>query len=159
MDERLTKYRITEATKGDIDRIMAMALDFASSTKYGALFPINEGRLREVVTMILDGLGTVLLAEAVEDGGIQAAGMLALVVMPHPFSDTMYAEELAWWIAPAFRKGRLGIKLLDAAETWAAGNKSVSMVKLSAPTDDVGRFLKRRGYDAIETHWIKRVTG
>lgn len=72
----------------------------------------------------------------------------------HPFGAGRMAKESVWYICPAAR-GRGGIKMLDAYEAWAReqGCQSVGMASLA--TNDVSRIYERRGYAAVETHFLK----
>lgn len=144
-----------------------MATRFLLESRYGAMFdnkatPVSIGEL--VVNVM--SLGVILVAE-VEPGGprwTQGAdpspaivGMIAIVVLPHPLSGVNYAEEVAWWVEPEYRDGTLGPRMLRSAEEWATRNRA-NVVKMVAPAgSDVGRFLEKVGYQAVETAYIKSV--
>lgn len=83
--------------------------------------------------------------------------MLAIVVLPHPITGRLYADELAWWVEPRFRRGRIGPTMLKHAEAWAR-QKGATVLKMVAPAGtDVGRFYEATGYRAVETAYQKRL--
>jgi GNAT superfamily N-acetyltransferase len=91
----------------------------------------------------------------IDPGGL--VGMIALFCAPHPITGEPYADELCWWVEPAYRRGNLGLKLLRCAERWAT-TKGATMLKMVAPEGtDIGRFYERVGYRAVETAYQKRL--
>jgi len=176
----MSQCRIRPATIADVDTLVVMSARFLELTPYGALFPPMPGHLEMLARLVLEH-GTALLAElhpvdcegfvphpceacpeglkCARCGGPasehRVVGMLGLVVVPHPLTGAMYVEEVVWWVQPEARGGLVGPKLLQAAEEWVS-TKNVTMVKMVAPAgSDVGTFLERRGYSAVETAFIK----
>jgi GNAT superfamily N-acetyltransferase len=145
---------VRAATPADRDLITAMALRFHASTPYASLLavdPIRIGLLFDLAT----AQGVVLVAENVE--ALDILGFLGLVVLEHPLSGDRYAEEVAWWVEPAYRSGTLGPKLLREAEAWCRRAGCV-FLKMAAPAGTtVGLFYERQGYAAVETAFLKRV--
>jgi hypothetical protein len=87
--------------------------------------------------------------------GPRAVGMLALVVLPHPMTGRPFADEVAWWVEPEYRKGLAGPQLLRRAERYAQ-DAGLSLIKMVAPAaSSVGAFYERRGYVAVETAYQK----
>lgn len=146
---------IREATAADLPALHAMALEFLATSRYGALLTAERPQIDALVTLLqTSGAGVVLVAC---DGEI-LIGMLALIVGPHPLSGELMADELAWWVAPLAREGRVGLRLLRAAEGWAVAH-GVVWLTLVEPLalEAVGRYA-RLGYTAIETRSVKRLT-
>lgn len=143
---------IRPATHADTDRLVELGARFLAGTAYGQLVAFVPTQLRALIAHVLR-LGVVFVAEV--DGRLE--GLLAIVALEHPMSGERYAEELAWWVEPAFRGSSIGPRLLRAGESWTREN-GLAMLKMVAPADtDVGAFYARRGYVAIETSWVKRL--
>lgn len=84
-------------------------------------------------------------------------GVFAAIIHPHFFSIERCAQELVWWVEPAYR-GRGAVKMLAEYEVWARskGCHAVNMVGLG--TDPVTtRLYERHGYTAQERHFLKRL--
>lgn len=144
---------IREATAADLPALHGMVQEFLQTSRYGLVLSAEPGRV-EATVGLLEALGGVVL---VADDGGTLVGLLALVVGPHPLTGEVVAEELAWWVAPVARYGRVGLRLLRAAEAWAR-DQGVVWLTLADPLalDTVGRYA-RFGYTAIETRSIKRL--
>jgi hypothetical protein len=82
-------------------------------------------------------------------------GMLALIAYEHPLTGRRVGEELAWWVEPEHRGGTAAGRLERHMLRWSVQNQ-LHMVKMVAPSgSSVGDFYDKRGYQALETHWIK----
>lgn len=142
---------IRAATIDDADAIVTLAEHFLSQTAYGALLPVTRERLVALVDPICTS-GVIF----VDDEGGALVGFLALVAGEHPYSGVAFAEELAWWVEPAYR-GRRGLALLEAAEAWARGH-ALAFLKMVAPADSaIGALYRRRGYTAVEVAYQKPI--
>lgn len=86
--------------------------------------------------------------------GNPARGVLMAVAFDHPFGAGRIAKETVWFVTPDAR-GRGAIKMLDAYEVWARSVGCVSVGMASLTTNDVSRIYERRGYSAVETHFMK----
>lgn len=83
-------------------------------------------------------------------------GFLMAHCAPHPFWPVMVAQELAWWVTPAYR-GRGALKLLDAYEQWAK-EKGCALVGMAHLGDErLTHLYERRGYQKIETSFLTRL--
>ena len=142
-----------------------MATRFLIESQYGALFDeqATPAAIRELIAHVMK-LGTIFVAEfderdprwvqGVEQPGDRVVGMLAIVLIPHPLSGQIIAEEIAWWVEPEARGWMIGPHMLRAAEVWAT-RKGANMVKMVAPAGStIGTFYERDGYRAIETAFI-----
>jgi len=145
-------HTIREATVEDIPAIVEMAGHFLATTPYGQLLGFYPERMANLALKVLE-LGTILLAS----DGPRVIGMIAVVAVPHPFNGVPYADELVWWVEPAYRAGSLGPRLLHALEGWAV-NRQLSLLRMVAPAGtEVGRFYERHGYSAIETSYVRKL--
>ncbi|WP_196258561.1 GNAT family N-acetyltransferase [Pelagibacterium limicola] len=87
--------------------------------------------------------------------GDQPQGVLLASAQDHPFGPARYAMETVWWVAPDAR-GRAAGAMLDAYEDWARGLGCAfcQMAALvSFPQAEI--LYRRRGYRAVETHFLK----
>jgi GNAT superfamily N-acetyltransferase len=87
----------------------------------------------------------------------QVVGLLLLMTRPSYFSNLRHAEEVAWWVSPEYRTGRLGIKLLRAAQEWCS-HSGVDVLQMSAPAgSSTGEFLRRDGFTFVEEMHLIRI--
>jgi GNAT superfamily N-acetyltransferase len=147
---------LTRMTVDDVDAVLVMCHRFFNEWHdRRALGPLDEPMVRAVLeTIVLDpdkGAGWLAHVDGVP------AGMLLMGLTPNLITGERTAEELVWWVDPAHRSGRLGIRLLDAAVEWArkSGSQICKMVAPSGST--VGRYLSRRGFAEMETAFILRL--
>ena len=85
----------------------------------------------------------------------RAEGVLMARVFDYELGDVRVAKETVWWIDPDHR-GVAADDMLVAYEAWATGRGATvaGMAALScAPR--AGRLYERRGYAAVETHFLK----
>src|SRR3989304_1594017 len=90
----------------------------------------------------------------------QLCGCIGGIVYPDPNTGDLLATEMFWYVMPEFRKGTVGLRLLDCFENWAKQKKAdkIIMVHLSnLQSDRISTLYKRKGYTPIETHYIKEV--
>lgn len=87
--------------------------------------------------------------------GDPATGVLLASAQDHPFGGAKYAMEIAWWIAPEAR-GRSAMMMLDAYEQWAR-DRGCAFCQMAALVSfpQAARLYERRGYRAVETHYLK----
>jgi GNAT superfamily N-acetyltransferase len=135
---------IRRATAADVPRVLEMAARFIAETPYRDLIGASATHLADVLENVMaDEYGVVLLS------GTDAivAGMIVVIVRPHPYSGESTAFELVWWVDPESRGD--GIRLLRAAEAWAT-ERGVTRMQMVAPDVRVGALYERLGYQAIE---------
>lgn len=145
------------ATAGDREAVVTLALHFHRATPYGGLLVVDSERVGVLFDVALqDGIIFVAELENGDEGG-ELVAFLGLVLLTHTLSGDRYAEEVAWWVEPAYRSGTLGPRLLARAEAWAVEN-GCAFLKMVAPVGtEVGLYYARRGYEPIETAFLKRV--
>lgn len=141
------------ATLADRAAVVQLALAFHGSTPYAGLLDVDPDRLGAQFDVALQH-GVIFVAE------VEAAlvGFFALAALDHGLSGDRYAEEMGWWVEPAYRAGTVGPQLLRRAEEWARAH-ACRFLKMVQPfgADVLGRFYERQGYAPIETAFIKRV--
>jgi len=147
------------ATAADRADVVALALNFHAESAYGYLLAVDPQRVGVLFDLALDQ-GVVFVAErdtVPGPAGPELVAFLGLVVLEHTLSGDRYAEEVAWWVEPEYRSGTLGPRLLALAEEWASAH-GCAFLKMVAPIGTtVGAFYERRGYQPIETAFMKRV--
>lgn len=143
--------KVREATVDDFAVCLELARCFLRTSSYREI-PATDGGLADLFATVLS-IGVVFLAE--DHRG--AVGMIALVQVRHPFSNTEYAEELAWFVHPDCRGGTAAGRLLRAAEEWTR-QRNLWCLRMVAPTDQPGvaEFYELSGYQALETSYMKR---
>jgi GNAT superfamily N-acetyltransferase len=152
---------LRRANEGDRGGLIELVANFLAATQYGELL---EAASWTSVSKLIDQVlahGAIFVVEVdPRDPSLprgELVAMIAIVLFPHPITGRVYADELAWWVEPKYRRGRIGPKLLRRAEDWARQN-GASMLKMVAPHGtDVGRFYEARGFTAVETAYQKRL--
>ena len=141
---------IRPGVEADAPQLVRMAKRFLEETAYGALLQPSDATLGELVALV-DQIGQVYVAEVLGE----VVGMIAVLPLPHPADGRMYADEVAWWVEPEHRTGRIGPQLLRAVEDWSR-DQGLFMVKVTAPANTaVGVFYRRAGYLEVETAYVK----
>ncbi len=131
----------------DRDRVVALLRE--SHEAAGFTFPFQATRADALFRKHLASEKACVLVT-----GKPAQGVLMAAVLDHPFGAGRIAKETVWFVTPAAR-GRGAIKMLDAYEAWARSVGCVSAGMASLATNDVSRLYERRGYSAVETHFMK----
>jgi GNAT superfamily N-acetyltransferase len=148
----LSAVTLREATWADQPLVLGLAAHFLEATRYGQLFVANPAYMARLFEACLKA-GVIVVAEV--DG--QAVGFLALIVVEHLMSGEQMGEELAWWVEPTARRGKVGRLLLSAAEEWLAGH-GVGVLKMVAPAwSRVGHTYERWGFEPVETAYLRRL--
>ena len=81
-------------------------------------------------------------------------GMLGAFGTLSPYSAEPVAMELFWYVEPESRGG--GVRMMRAAEQWAREIGATKFISVSH-TKKVTKFLRRAGYDDMETHLIRNL--
>lgn len=137
------------ATIEDIETILKMGEQFVSEINYGHI--TNAEKYRRVAEEVLQADKKEKIVLLCDDVGI-----LAGLVTPMIFSDTLVATELMWWVHPDHRAKDVGSQLLKTFEYWASqvGAKFVSMTSVD---ERVGKFYEANGYGLYERVYFKEI--
>lgn len=148
-----------------------LVIQFIPSNRLSEIFPIaqqfwSEGNLlgsfnQEVFTetwtnLMNSNLGRILGAYR----GSKLVGTLGFVINTDPNDAALVSQEMFWFVDPNYRKGE-GLKLLKYYEEIAKsiGVKRIGMVHLQSDNNDtLAKLFTKRGYRAIETHYMKEIT-
>jgi len=150
---------IREATTADVPRLVALTRRFIATSGYAAVLADNPAAVTALVTYLIeDPAGLVLVADTGTGAEDAVVGLLGVALTPSLYSGERVVVETIWWVEPAARGP--GLALLRAAERWAAEQGAVR-IEMMAPVDGlgprVGRLYQRRGYRAVETHYVAPV--
>lgn len=121
---------------------------------------VDPHKLDTILQALLTGNGTQGIAIlAMKDD--KPVGMVLGQVAEMLFSHETLAHELAWWVEPSHRGGKIAIKLLDAFEYWAKEVAKCKRVQMSMVetenADRVGKLYTRRGYTLREKAYLKEL--
>jgi GNAT superfamily N-acetyltransferase len=137
----------------------ARALALLAESEFAATLPIEPSLEKGTASlaMLICGDGYVRVAEV--DGEI--AGFFAATVMEaSPWSLEPCAVEVKFVVRPQHRSLRRANAFIDDFEAWAA-RREVKPIILTAQHDKdgarVGTFYQRKGYQPVETIFIKRL--
>lgn len=131
----------------DADRVAVIRLLRDSHAAAGFAFPFSAPHADALFRAHIER-GLVLVF------GKPAVGLLMAATFEHPFGAGRWAKESVWYIAPEAR-GRSAIQMLDAYEAWAREQGCTTVGMASLASNDVSRLYERRGYAAVETHFVK----
>ena len=135
------------AKREDRDRVVSLLRE--SHEAAGFTFPFHAAYADRLFQQhMASDKACVLVA------GDIAQGVLMACAFEHPFGAGRIAKETVWYVAREAR-GRGAIKMLDAYEGWARSVGCVSAGMASLATNDVSSLYERRGYCAVETHFMK----
>lgn len=141
---------IRQATIDDVERVVHSVSGFMTESKHS---PFNiDKSIESWKQFIASGAGTMLIY-----GDFQ--GALGGFYYPDPHRNCLVASEFFWYVKPESRGG--GTRLLDAFEEWAK-NKGCDRIIMTHLSDSMPqslkRFYERRGYEELETNYIKEVS-
>lgn len=142
--------QIREATLADIPALTRMGLAFLRTSGYRSFVRENPAQIAVLAERLITTQGVVLLAER---HGV-AVGMIGLVAGPHFISGDLFVGEVIYWIEPTARG--LGVRLLRAAERWAAAYGALTMQMIS-PNARVDALYERFGYQPVERTFQRTV--
>jgi len=131
------------------DRFAVVALLRDSHAAAGFTFPFQADRAEALFKHHVASDQTCCLVL-----GSPAKGVLMAAAFDHPFGAGLVAKETLFFIAPEAR-GRGALRMLDAYEAWAKAQGCDLVGMASLATNDVSRLYERRGYRAVETHFLK----
>lgn len=106
--------------------------------------------------LIQDMSGFILVVADDED---KVRGFVLVTIAPFIYSmnDTI-AGELAWYVDPELRGGKIGLQLLAKAELIATMRGVTYMTMISmAHSMDIGPLYEKMGYSPTETTYVKEL--
>lgn len=144
---------VREITEGDVVAVQHMAARFLSEDgPYGGRFTANPACIAELATRMIAPGALGLIAE--DDG--RPVGMFGVFCFDHPITGQKAAAELCWWMEPEARGGRAAVQMLRLSEAWAR-DEGAQVLEMIAPSERVGKFYERVGYERTDVHYLKRL--
>lgn len=143
---------IREAAIHEIPAIVDFMRQFETESKHIRIEPVYATRM--YTNMVKSGVAHMFI---MDDDGVMIGG-IGCIVSPDLMNGDLMAIETYWFVSPDHRGH--GIRLVSYLEQWARehGCKSIAMIHL---TDSHPKRLEllyqRRGYIAIETHYVKEL--
>lgn len=148
-------FDIRVANVEDYSVVREMAMKFYAISDHASAIPWDE-ESAQLLFCDMVANGFILLASVEE----KCVGMLGCMVTPAPLNKNhKIATEFFWWVEPEYRKGRLGIKLVQAGEHLAKYDGCTIMVMsvLNVSPDGVERVLEHLGYHWKEKSLVKEL--
>lgn len=92
--------------------------------------------------------------------GTELVGCLIGMVVTFPYSNTLVAGDYIWYVAPKYRGGMTGVRLMRMYEEWARGVGAVNImagVTSGIRIERGAQLLSRLGYSPVGTIMQKDV--
>lgn len=144
---------VRKATQDDVLDIVLLARQFLKEAK--TPIKLDKALFTKNLEATLDNANYFFYVSEQEG---EVIGCLAGQISNTIFSSVPIAVEIGWFIDPAYRKARDGLKLFSTFEQWAKskGCEAISMGDL-AEVQDLAPLYKRRGYELFERTYIKEL--
>ena len=140
----------------DIERMVAYGQQFWHQTRYYAAGIDYDVETVTAMTQHLIDEGVAMYAED-RDGNIIA--LMLVIISPFPMNMHFLAAcEWVFYVDPAYRRGGLGVKLIQAAEEILKSKsvKFFTMVSLTNVTPEAAHKLyETLGFEQSETNFTK----
>ena len=143
---------VRRASIEDVDAIVAMGRQFLT-TDYAHALIVDDTSLRTLAGKFASG-ATDVIGLVVRSETHDPIGMVGAFVYAHPLSGERTVSEMVWWVDPDWRGSSVGTRLLHGLEAWAA-DQGATRLEMIAPSDRVGAFYERLGFQRVETHYWK----
>ena len=147
---------ISMAFAEDIERMVAYGQQFWHQTRYYAAGIDYDVETVTAMTQSLIDEGVAMYAED-RDGNIIA--LMVVIISPFPMNIHFLAAcEWVFYVDPAYRRGGLGVKLIEAAEEILKSKsvKFFTMVSLTNVTPEAANKLyETLGFEQSETNFTK----
>lgn len=85
-------------------------------------------------------------------------GYASAVLSPHPHYDMLIAQHDTLYLAPAYRRGSLGIRLMQAIEQESIERGAQRVMWHAKPGSQFSKLVERMGYHTEETIYCKELT-
>ena len=105
------------------------------------------------IFLVLDRNGCVVAFGAFDNDSL--VGYSVLILTPHLHYGYLYAHHDAVYLCPEYRRGRLGLDLIKAAEQEATRRGAVRIVWYAKPHSTFFSLLDRLGYEVEEIVYRK----
>lgn len=146
---------VRRATEEDIPRMVELGRMFLAETVLGGLVDYDPDTVARLIEAYIAGDDTCALV--LEQEGYVVGGFLGCIVPLYFNADCRAAQQIVWYVEPAWRSAD-ALKLLTAWEEWCA-QRGVTIIfsgrKLGY--EQMEKLFERRGYVPLETVHVKKV--
>jgi GNAT superfamily N-acetyltransferase len=102
----------------------------------------------------LEASGQLMILTARKSGAM--IGYYLATVMPHPhYADVLCGFEDSYFVAPAERKGMVGVRLIKEAEKRLKQRGVKKVFVMTKSFKDLGRIFERLGYEQSDICYAK----
>jgi len=136
--------------------MIELSREFFAVTEYSEFATFSADTLAQFYPVVIEDNQHVMLAVEI-DGRVIGFG-LALVFPLWFNADVKMAQELLWWVEPAYRKKHIGIAVLDALEAAVCEKGVVPFIVAcleSLEPERLTGLYTGRGYKPFERTFIK----
>lgn len=134
------QYQIRPAGPDDLDELISLGESFFAYSPYAAEVKYDAESVRATLLSAMGNAGaTVMVAE--HDGKI-VGGMVGVMTVLWFNRGVPIASELAWWMDPNHRAGRVGLSLFRKFEEWAK-SMGAQLLVMSEFGDEHNRRVAR----------------
>ncbi len=142
-------YEIRSARQDEVHSVLARAKDFYEVS--GLPLPFDPVHASVAVSDFINDPNKLVLVLATETG---VQGVLAATVSASPLFPVLVAQEVIWWITPAYR-GRAALEMIDDYCEWADA-KGCAAVGMAGLNDHrVARLYRMAGFKLIENQFMR----
>lgn len=153
----MSTYNIRPATQEDVLDTVLSVKQFCKEVPHPAWAKVNSNKINKLVSELIDNPSGFVTVVTYDE---EIVGCLIAVLTELPINDMIFSQELMFWLDPNHRNGKTATKLIDLYTSWSKQN-GCNFVRLSE-LDSVlggkaGLLFKRKGFNPVETAYIKEV--
>lgn len=133
-------------TRHDVEQLIVLAGEAFTGTRY-ARYPVSPTKCRRIAELTEQSDEVLVLVAA--DEMDRPVGFLAGLISEHYFADMVYATNLALYVSPEARGGRVAIKLIRHFERLARARGAQEIVLGVTAGVGAGIFRTEKFYNAL----------
>lgn len=149
---------VRPAEPDDLPALMRMTEQFHAASPCATYIPFCPASMAGTLHHLAVGDDCCLLVGEID---AEVQGVIAGVASPHYVNAAhKTTHELFWWVDPAARHTRMGLRLLQAFEDWARSVGAGTLFMASTATlepEKLARFYQRKGYGAVDVNYAKNL--
>jgi len=144
---------LRHATIDDLTELCRLARHFGAQVKLNYRWATAAA----IITSLVTNDDALVLVAELPDGSI--AGSIAALIVDPTLTGERVAQEMYWFADPS-RSASAGIRLLKAFEAWAFTRNcdATIMATLAHSPPGIAELYQRKGYELLETQFIRRFT-
>lgn len=144
---------IRSITQEDMPLLLYMGRLMHEESPRFSVHPFIEERAAQTIQYIINN-DSGFIAQDNE----RVVGMIGGALVPHYFSNVVFANDLAVYVTPEYRGGRAALLLVKAFEDWAMRNGAIEIVlglSTGINPERTGKFYERLGYNLSCHNYLK----